>query len=51
MTAAVGEPLGPGDWLTIDQDRIDAFGEGPGTPARGDVSDVEAPMGDVPATA
>jgi acyl dehydratase len=30
LAAAVGTELGPGDWLTIHQDRIDAFAEATG---------------------
>ena len=30
ICAAVGETLGPGDWLTIDQFRIDAFADATG---------------------
>ena len=30
ICAAVGETLGPGDWLTIDQYRIDAFADATG---------------------
>ncbi|MFF8954666.1 MaoC family dehydratase [Streptomyces sp. NPDC014894] len=30
LRAAVGEPLGPGDWLEIDQKRIDLFAEATG---------------------
>lgn len=27
VEAALGEPIGPGEWLTVEQDRIDAFAE------------------------
>ncbi|CRK51367.1 putative enoyl-CoA hydratase 1 [Rhodococcus sp. RD6.2] len=27
LDAALGEPLGPGEWLTVEQDRIDAFAD------------------------
>ena len=30
LTAAVGEDLGASDWLTIEQDRVDAFAEATG---------------------
>ncbi|MGA4842938.1 MaoC family dehydratase [Streptomyces sp. G45] len=30
LRAAVGEPLGPSDWLTVDQKRIDLFAEATG---------------------
>jgi acyl dehydratase len=30
ITAAIGEPLGSSDWLTIDQDRINAFADATG---------------------
>ncbi|MFD7549854.1 MaoC family dehydratase [Streptomyces sp. NPDC059578] len=30
LRAAVGEPLGPGEWLEIDQDRVDLFAEATG---------------------
>ena len=30
LTAAVGEDLGASDWLTIEQERVDAFAEATG---------------------
>ena len=30
ITAAIGEPLGSSDWLTIEQDRINAFADATG---------------------
>ena len=30
LTAAVGEDLGTSDWLTIEQERVDAFAEATG---------------------
>ncbi|MFF0816879.1 MaoC family dehydratase [Rhodococcus sp. NPDC003318] len=27
VEAALGEPIGPGEWMTVEQDRIDAFAE------------------------
>ncbi|MFD5553339.1 MaoC family dehydratase [Streptomyces sp. NPDC127068] len=30
LRAAVGEPLGPGEWLEIDQNRVDLFAEATG---------------------
>ena len=30
LAAAVGEDLGASDWLTIEQDRVDAFAEATG---------------------
>jgi acyl dehydratase len=45
LAAAVGEPLGPGPWLRIDQDRVDAFAEATGDPQWIHVDRVRAATG------
>ena len=45
LAAAVGEPLGPGPWLRIDQGRVDAFAEATGDPQWIHVDPVRAATG------